>query len=68
MKKDESYNKLVKKLKKSKSERKDFIKRVDRIKDCQKNISKLDPKKSKGLANSTGKLISMFNEAIKESK
>jgi len=68
MKKDDEYWSLVEKLKKSKEKRKKFIKCVDRIKECEKNLINLNHEREKRDQDSMNDLIGLLESAIKESK
>lgn len=68
MKKDDDYRTLVEMLKKSKEKRKKFIRCVDRIKECEKNLKSLNHERRKKDQDSMNDLIGLLESAIKESR
>lgn len=70
MKKDDEYWSIVEKFKKSKSkeERKEFIKNVDRIKECEKNLKNLNHKRDKASQDLANDVVELLESIIKDSK
>jgi len=65
---DKSYQKLVEKLKNSKSDRKRFIRLVDGFKMIHKKLRKRSSNHSKETSREFEKLVAKFNKAIRDSR